>query len=200
MTVAQGAASPHQSTGSAPSEAWEEVALPVAPAGSENFTDEDDEVEPVDMEQDLGAELRRRKVAQQGRKPEVVNLPEQPPTQAKARAQAANKSLARPSTPTPPRDFTGMSLTTEELMIIGKRREKQEAAGTKKAASAALTGDLAPFPRLGTLWSQDVVNNIACSVKHRMMVHKWKESFWMMRIKQAVMLELPKARWKRNPW
>ena len=125
---------------------------------------------------------------------EAIDLQGQAPTRAKERAQAASKSLASSSTSPSP-----MGLTTEELMLIAKRREKQEAAGTKKAGHASLTGDLAPFPSLGTRWSQDLPLNIAGSVKHRMMVRKWKELLWMTRIKQAVTLELPKARWKRNP-
>ena len=136
MTVAQHTASPRQSSGSVISEAWEDVALPPATAGAENFMEEDEENEPQDMEQDQGAELRRRRVAQQGRsrtvmqgniEREAIDLQGQAPTRAKERAQAASKSLASSSTSPSP-----MGLTTEELMLIAKMRENKRRRAPKR--------------------------------------------------------------------
>jgi hypothetical protein len=62
-----------------------------------------------------------------------------------------------------------------------------------------LTGVNADFPSLGEAWSHDPVFNILGSTRSRLMALKWKLLVWMLRVRAAVLIEFPRARWKRNP-
>ena len=59
---------------------------------------------------------------------------------------------------------------------------------------SALTGEDAPFPVFGFLRSHDVVLNTAWEVHGRLVVFKWKQMTWGLR-----MLWAHKGRFKRNP-
>ena len=78
------------------------------------------------------------------------------------------------------------------------QREAKEIAAKKaaprRAKVSALTGEDAPFPVFGFLRSHDVVLNAAWEVHGRLVVFKWKQMTWGLR-----MLWAHKGRFKRNP-
>ena len=67
-------------------------------------------------------------------------------------------------------------------------------AAPRRAKVSALTGEDAPFPAFGFLRSHDVVLNTAWEIHGRLVVFKWKQLTWGLR-----MLWAHKGRWKRNP-
>ena len=69
-----------------------------------------------------------------------------------------------------------------------------EPAAPRKAKVSALTGEDAPFPVFGFLRSHDVVLNTAWEIHGRLVVFKWMQLTWGLR-----MLWAHKGKWKRNP-
>jgi hypothetical protein len=113
---------------------------------------------------------------------------------AKPAANGSNKPA-----PTATSSMGANDITAEEIALLEKRRARQLLSASKKVENKALTGVNADFPSLGAGWSHDPVFNILGSTRSRMIALKWKLWVWMLRVRAAVLIEFPRARWKRNP-
>jgi predicted NAD/FAD-dependent oxidoreductase len=91
-----------------------------------------------------------------------------------------------------------MQLTDAERKMIAKAREKQGRAAAKRIEQKALTGQRADYPSLSHQWSSEVAFNMVESVRSRMVVFMWKKLPWQARVKEALAVVYPKARWKNN--
>lgn len=92
-------------------------------------------------------------------------------------------------------------LSPEEYQMIAKRRQKAAVAKSKRDGQKALTGEMADFPSLSHVWSNEVAYNMVFSLASRMKVFLWKKLLWQLRVKKAVEMTVGAqgARWKRNP-
>ena len=98
-------------------------------------------------------------------------------------------------------DAEGMfqQLTDKEMKMLARSREKASRAAAKKAETAALTGVRAEYPSLSNCWSGEVAINIVESFRSRMIAYLWKKLLWQLRVKDAVTVMCPGAKWKKNP-
>jgi hypothetical protein len=90
-------------------------------------------------------------------------------------------------------------LTEKEMKMLVRSGEKASRAAAKKVETAALTGVRAEYPSLSNCWSGEVAINIVESFRSRMIAYLWKKLLWQMRVRDAVMVTCPGAKWKKNP-
>lgn len=99
---------------------------------------------------------------------------------------------------TPPATASAIDLTEAEMKRIVKSREKRNVTRQKKEETMALSGLKADYPSLSHAYSLEVPFNIVECLRSRMITFMWKKLFWQARVKQAVEMSMPGARWKKN--
>eukprot|EP00435_Cladocopium_sp_Y103_P070369 s181_g35.t1 len=128
-----------------------------------------------------------------------------PPRKATATKSAPKRQIRHPealmtSIETPSTlgwDVVSSELTSEEIAMINKRRQKAAVSRSKRENQKALTGEAADYPSLSQVWSQEVALNMVFSLAC-MRTFLWKKMLWQLRVKVAVE-RMTGARWKRNP-
>lgn len=98
------------------------------------------------------------------------------------------RGKARTSAPTP--------VEEQETKPIKLNKVKTSSI-CKKEQTLAVTGLNAEFPTLGMTVSHDAVFNMSWIIHGRLIVHKWKQLVWMVRVKDA--LAADGRRFKRHP-
>ena len=97
-----------------------------------------------------------------------------------------------------PLSLEATGLTTDEVEMLRKRRERQAASKAKVQQTRVLTGVYADYPSLSNAWSYEVGLNTVASVASRMRTYLWKKLLWQIRVKRAIEQDADR-RWKRNP-
>ncbi|CAE7326527.1 psaC [Symbiodinium sp. CCMP2456] len=94
----------------------------------------------------------------------------------------------------PPRAPRGRPAVTNPMPKVAS-----SAHAAKVERHKALTDHAAPFPTISTRFSDDLVVNAMISIQSQLFTFKWKTFVWMVRIREAVRLEMgDQAKWRRN--
>ena len=200
----------------APQQPYSEEEQEISDHGTLSSMDRGEEEEPEEFRiygqsssvmaesQDWSMEQPARERRSERRRVPSPHTPPNPEEQPEPRQESRRSRQRRPPQAATPRSSTpnrSPVRTNPREETYPTEREAQRIAARPGASSRAqharLTGAQAPFPLLGFRRSRDPVLNMAWELHARLVVHKWKQLVWMLRVR--LVFERSRIEWRRPP-